>query len=208
MEDRLLSARSVARVYARLPEVFLPPGLLLETGADKQAEGSTYGVKLSPGSKKEGYFAILAGPSTDFHYGETLPLTLTFERAGQIPVNVKMSPKLRGRISYSGGNGRTPADKVVLEGVRDFSEARDAIYKWTDLQGGATGDIWVLWPTGMQKPVIALVDRKATEPVGLGQPIEKFGIFFFDSNIPDVPHLSGPGWHANISKSEMVWRPK
>jgi hypothetical protein len=172
--DRFVSASS-SRVTASLP---------LSTG-----------MTVTPGNKRaRNTWVVLEGPSSSFPDGGALPLTLNFQKAGPITVEVKVRSQLFGHITYS-GDGRTPATKVVINGV-ERGEVSYAIDDWAELNGvDLSGTMqWLKWPAGTPNQLLVIQERG-------GNQTEK--AFFDASNLPGFPKLPGPGWSGYFDNGDL-----
>lgn len=86
--DRLMSATTAGMNRVELHTIITENGVAKMrevTGIDVPASGS---VKLSPG----GFHIMFLGLSEPFKAGATVPVTLKFEKAGEVKVNFEIKP--------------------------------------------------------------------------------------------------------------------
>lgn len=87
--DRLIGARSQLTPQVELHNMSVKGGMMsmtpVEGGLEVPAGGS---VALAPG----GLHIMFIGPNQQFREGECVELTLTFEKAGELPVQLVVGP--------------------------------------------------------------------------------------------------------------------
>jgi copper(I)-binding protein len=87
--DRLVSAKSELTPQVELHNMVVKDGMMsmspVEGGIEVPAGGS---VDLAPG----GLHVMFIGPNQQFQEGECVELTLTFEKAGDLPVQLVVGP--------------------------------------------------------------------------------------------------------------------
>jgi periplasmic copper chaperone A len=108
--DRLTAASSDVAAKVQIHEMSVVKGVMqMRQLADGLAIPAGASVTLKPGS----YHVMLIGLKKPLVAGETLPLTLTFAKAGNISVTVPIKPvgATQGSTGNMSGMGATPDNK-------------------------------------------------------------------------------------------------